>query len=567
MSRQEGEHRITEQYREPLPHGSRGGFGIGQAAPWFVICFLIVLLGLVLGGWMFVHWLMNDAWKTNPIAVCIFYVVCASPFAWWVYVAVDNHMENKKDRAAHRSVLNNQAYALQLNAGRGFNTEIEGALTTIRVINPISLQQASKETNNYYGDNDDGEDEEQELLPPPRFPEPRDFAAVLESFRPTPENIFLLDTSLGPFTGPMDSIGHVALASPTGGGKTTTARMIVSQILACGGEVYMANPNFAPVKLNGNRLEDWRPIVAKLKEPPAREIDDILKLFDRFIKLVDERRKKEQLTPKRGKDVYLLIGEWPAILAQAYAIGKKEGDEVLAQLGRLLRESRQYGVHVISEFQDALVKTIGGGKGLRDNYRTAYYFGGDDTTAKALLALPNGVSVDDTGLGKMGGAMFRFQSNAAIDGRVPFFSNRALYMLLGFPHDPVHDNVVTDFDGIPDSFLPFSPQTSTERPLRPATAYIESQFCTRVDESLDDGEDTVELGELYASDFILDPPVETADTASIRRLSKDKADQFDVAYRITGNIDESLKFIGVGTRYRAHARQIIAERDLKGGNR
>jgi len=110
-------------------------------------------------------------------------------------------------------------------------------------------------------------------------------------------------------------------------------------------------------------------------------------------------------------------------------------------------------------------------------------------------------------------------------------------------------------------------QPSIERPFRPDTAYVESQFLTRIDEALEDGEDTVELGELYASDFVLDPPVETADTASIRRLPKDKADQFDVAYRIIGNIDESLKFIGVGTRYRAHARQIIAERDLKGGNR
>jgi len=156
-----GEHRVTEQYREPLPYGARGGLGIGQAAPWLVICFLIILIGLILGGWMFIHWLMTDAWNTHPMIVCIFYVVCVSPLAWGAYVAVDNHTEDKRDRHAKRLILLNQGNALAINAERGFNTEFveERDNTTVRVINPVSLAQASKETNNYYGDGDDEEEE------------------------------------------------------------------------------------------------------------------------------------------------------------------------------------------------------------------------------------------------------------------------------------------------------------------------------------------------------------------------------------------------------------------------
>lgn len=211
MSNQrEGEHRVTEQYREPLG-SARGVIGIGQAAPWFAICFLIVLLGLVLGGWMFVSWLTTDAWHAHPIAVCIFYVVCASPFAWWAYTAVDNHMENKRDRAAQRSVIYNQAEALQLNAGRGFNTEVEGALTTIRVINPVSLASASKETNNYYGDIGDGEEDVPQIEAPRAEDE---YLNISEDYQPHADEFLS---------------GRKLIAGISGSGKSNTVATICEE--------------------------------------------------------------------------------------------------------------------------------------------------------------------------------------------------------------------------------------------------------------------------------------------------------------------------------------------------
>lgn len=480
------EYRHRDEYRESFL--LRQGLMHASGDAIMAICVLIAVLLAI--AWLFWNWLINVAFANQPVLTIIGMLVVLSPIGWKAKVAIDKHDLYVKRELAEIRALDTSTDALQSNSRKyGFNSEYVNGSLAIRSTDP-----STGSTHNHYEVEE--EEEDQNLLPPPRFPEPRDFAQVLETFRPTEQNIFLFDTVNGPFTGPMDGIGHVALSSPTGGGKTTTARMIISQILACGGEVYMANPNYAPVKLNGNRLEDWRPIVARLKEPPAREFDEIEALFDRFLALVDERRLREQTSPKRGKDLYLYIAEWPAIVAKAAEIDmdnkeknkEKKKDRIVIKLGRLLRESRQYGVHVISEFQDALISTIGGNSGVRENYRTAYHFGGDDRTAKVVLSLADGVKPDNTGLGKMGAAMFRFQSNAAIDGRVPFFSNRALYMLLGYPQDPVHDNVVSDFSQVPDTFLPFVVKRKADDPF----TTLQSGFHS-VSELSPDDQDTEEI--------------------------------------------------------------------------
>lgn len=552
------EYRHKDEYRESFLLRQ----GLMHASSEVIIAICIIIAALIAIAWLFWNWLITVAFANQPILTIIGILVALSPIGWKAKVAIDKHNLYVKRELAEIRALDTSTNALQSNSSKyGFNAEYVNGSLAIRSTDP-----STGSTHNHYEIEE--EEDDQNLLPPPRFPEPRDFAQVLETFRPTEQSIFLLDTVNGPITGPMNGIGHVALGGPTGGGKTTTARLLVSQILSCGGDVYMANPNFAPVKLNGNRMEDWRPIVARLQEPPAREIEEIFSLFDRFIKLFEERRRREQTSPKRGKDVYLLVGEWPAIVAKAAEIdnlskGKdkeKNKDRVIAQLGRLLRESRQYGIHVISEFQDALISTIGGSSGVRENYRTAYYFGGDDRTAKVLLSLPDKVKIDDTGLGSKGAAFLRSHSNPACEGRVPFFSNRALYMLLGYPQDPVHDNVVSDHSEVPDSFLPFVTQTTCESPVRPGVDYVDGLLCTRTEDLDDTVEITDETVDLSAYENAMNWPVDRAEATVERRMDDIKAELFWLAYKITGNIDESLKQVGVSTRYRAHARQIIAER-------
>jgi hypothetical protein len=133
-----------------------------------------------------------------------------------------------------------------------------------------------------------------------------------------------------------------------------------------------------------------------------------------------------------------VIGEWPVVV--------EECPEAVQKISRFLRQARQYGIHVLAEYQDAQIKTIGGNSGTRANYGTVLFAGGDSTTAKALLRPPEGVRLDFTGLGKNGAVYLRSHSHHAIPGRVPFFSNKALYILLGFPEDPVTDEVVSEDD-------------------------------------------------------------------------------------------------------------------------
>lgn len=278
---------------------------------------------------------------------------------------------------------------------------------------------------------------QEELSLDPRFPAPKDMAQIIEKgFKPSRERILLMRKTEGYATEAINKLHHIGLAGSSGRGKTNTTRLIVSQLLACNAKVYMVNPNFAPVKHNGERLEDWRPIEAKLQQPVARNAPEIRALLSYFMKIFGERREREQLTPKRGADIFLVLGEWPVIV--------EEYPDAEKIIGRLLRQSRQYGIHVIAEFQDALIKTIGGNSGTRANYGTTFFFGGDFTTAKTLLSLSDGIKIDNNGLGDKGAVYLKSFSSQAIPGRIPFFSNKALYMLLGFPEDPVTDEIVSE---------------------------------------------------------------------------------------------------------------------------
>jgi plasmid stabilization system protein ParE len=226
--------------------------------------------------------------------------------------------------------------------------------------------------------------------------------------------------------------------------NTNTTRLLTAQFERAGAQVYLASPNFAQVKLNQNHLEDWRPIVQHLAAPPAQTEQEIARLLHGFRTLLENRKRQEQGTPRRGQDVYLILGEWPGIVARV-----KDAPQILELL---LRESRQYGIHIVTEFQDALVKTLGVSSGVRENLLHCYYFGGDLTTARVLLNLKKGESLNETGLGKQGAAYLRANEQTIVAGRVPHCTNRALYLLLGTPPDPLTDDEMTDESHIPETY-------------------------------------------------------------------------------------------------------------------
>jgi hypothetical protein len=468
---------------------------------------------------------------------------------WRGYQALSDHVDVRKIRNQHYLMLAGVTAKME----QGFDTSYKNAPLgfDISVHNPY-VKATTKIQEVPAGQ-----------IAAPIFPQPRDFAEILSSFMPNENSIFLLDTIQGPITVPMNDVCHVALGGPTGGGKTNTTRLLAAQILACEGLMYMANPNFAPVKLNGQRLEDWRPIAARLQEPPAREIGEIKELLERFMKMFEQRRAQEQISPRRGKDVYLILGEWPAIVARW-----KEAPQIL---GMLLRESRQYGIHVISEFQDALISTIGGNSGVRENYRTAYYFGGDLNTAKVLLDLPKGSKIDDTGLGSMGAVYLRSKANAAAPGRVPMFSNRSLYSLLGTPADPVGDDLVLSMDDLPDKFHPHVDGRVVDSKGRDGIEPLYGDFGTRPGE---DDEDFFSAHEqhfekLTTGDLESDEnePAEPAGDSPTNRpyamMNEVQVAQFCALYPFLG-IEKALDAIeGCNHRHRDHARELIERYELR----
>jgi hypothetical protein len=196
-------------------------------------------------------------------------------------------------------------------------------------------------------------------------------------------------------------------------------------------------------------------------------------------------------------------------------------------------------------------------------------------TAKVLLDLQNGVKIEDTGLGEKGAAYLRAHSNDVCPGRVPFFSNRALYMLLGTPGDPVSDNPVTNMDQVPDEFLPFE-ALSTNRitgelsGLPNFKSWVDaSSNALSLSEISGLPEDGInEVGEKLHGDADEMPDLGPDDYI----LSDLQIKLFCTYYEDCGNISESLARIkndkgqGLGRRYFKHASLIVKQKNLRRSN-
>ena len=393
------------------------------------------------------------------------------PLFWKSYTAVHQHREAVANSQAYRALLLASTQKMEQgfdvsykNSQTGDMVDVRNPYVAIEVermrsMKPVLIGQMKQEGL-------------ESALPAPLYPAPFDFQEVLATFRPSQEKIYLAAKSNGdPLTSEMYQMCHVGLGGPTGGGKTNVNRLITSQLLYAGATVYLATPNFAQVKLNGHRLEDWRPIVARLAAPPAREDDEIASLILGFHELFNKRRRAESLSPRRPKDMFLVLGELPGITSRMRRWYKEQvriakqlrqkGEDVPDPLDPmeviilLLREARQYGVHIITEFQDALVNTIGLDSGARENIGTGVYFGGDQITAKLLLKLQKSEKIDERGIGSKGASYIYTKSEGvAQPARIPFFSNTALYELFEYPPDPMPDREIFREHEIPETYHP-----------------------------------------------------------------------------------------------------------------
>jgi hypothetical protein len=275
-----------------------------------------------------------------------------------------------------------------------------------------------------------------EALPTPPLPGYTDLAQMLASFRPSPAQILLALTERGPLYCSLEGVSHVALASPTGGGKSSVMRLLLAQILACQAVVWLADPHFTPIDPKSG--EDWRPIATRLAAAPFTQPEAIKDAIEGLVREM-RRRYAIRSAGRTWTPCYLAVDEWPSILAR---LDKRSGEELVSAASELLREGRKVDVNVITSSQDYLVETIGSSGEIRANLRTAYFAGGGLATARALL--DQQIKLPDVALGK-GIVLLRSEEAQPKPAlvRVPYASNEALYRLLppgqgvAFPMPPL----------------------------------------------------------------------------------------------------------------------------------
>lgn len=271
----------------------------------------------------------------------------------------------------------------------------------------------------------------------PSLPSPYDFVAELQDWKPAPNSIFLARGASGRITVPLDRLWHLALTGPTGGGKSTILRLILTQLLFLNMECILCDINYAPIK----RGIDWRPIASRLSRPVVRDIDDMYEVTDQLARgELEARRDREFNGEPVGEPIYLAIEELPAV------VGEKP--EIMKPIAKLLRESRQYGIYFFGATQDMLVKTLGTSSGVRECFRTGYYTGGDQRSASIILDLQSGQKIDEEGLGVDGLVYLKTVVHPASKVRIPLASNNATYYLLGEVENDVHDSTYRHSDRV-----------------------------------------------------------------------------------------------------------------------
>ena len=238
-------------------------------------------------------------------------------------------------------------------------------------------------------------------------------------FVPSAERILLgLGAAGEQITVPMKSLWHVALAGPTGNGKSNIARMVVAQLQAIGAKVCVGDPKWT--EYDADQDEDWRPIARRLYREPAHSAKGISALLKWATGELEHRLGLRRDGVKSGGPIFLYLDELPWIAAHV--------PNADVMIGELVRVGRGVGMFLLVGAQDMLAKTINL-SAERDNFRTGFYLGGDDTTGAILLGIPKREVRDPDGIGL---AWLRSTATTPPQQvRVPYASNRALVRLLG----------------------------------------------------------------------------------------------------------------------------------------
>lgn len=255
------------------------------------------------------------------------------------------------------------------------------------------------------------------------LPEPYDFLQELAGWRPNATGIFLGRNREQAILLPAGKLWHIALAGPTGGGKSTILRIILAQLLYLQAYTcYLCDINYAPIKQTEEGPLDWRPIAERLAVPPIRDVKPMHELVEWLAQgELQARRDRENRGEPIGKPIFVSFDELPAVM--------DEDPKIAQPLMKILRQGRQYGIFFIGATQDMLVDTLKTTGAVRECFRTSYYVGGDQKTARVLLDLAS-KDINEQGLGYKGQVYLKTAATVAQEVRVPYVSNQAVYELL-----------------------------------------------------------------------------------------------------------------------------------------
>lgn len=259
------------------------------------------------------------------------------------------------------------------------------------------------------------------------------FSEVLKDFTPSLDKIYLGTLTSGEHVFcRAKHLCHVALAGPTRGGKSSLMRMLLAQLCYAGASVLILNPHYSRyIHADEGDYEDqdWTPFEPYLMYDPieCRKYEVIEHyLRQAATELLPKRLEQFARSQPLGKPYFIALDELPAIIDAIPDAPK--------YMAKILREGAKVGIFLIVASHDFLVKTIspnGAGGAVRECYRTAFYAGGDATTAKILLDMPaNQLPEADLGTGTI---MLRnwVECKKAALASAPLLDNRALYALLG----------------------------------------------------------------------------------------------------------------------------------------
>jgi hypothetical protein len=264
----------------------------------------------------------------------------------------------------------------------------------------------------------------------PTLPGPVDLASI--SHTPTPHSILLAIGDDGqPITVSAKNLMHTGLVGATGGGKSNTGRLLLSQLLACNVQCVIADPHFAAYDAESG--EDWRAIAQRLHLAPAVKAGQIEDLFRWLADEMTRRYDLRNVGQRPGAPLVCYVDELPAIVANVPG--------AMDTLGSLLREGRKVRLYLVTSSQDLLTKTLQTGGEIRENLRTAYYSGGAGHSAVQLLDMSKkDIATYERQLGQ-GVVLLRSAARPQTTlARVPLASNQGIARLLP---DDLHSQAET----------------------------------------------------------------------------------------------------------------------------